>query len=127
MHDRLPDTLSKCTVELVAVVLTQVIPHKWLATILVDSLQNLVPRSITKARKKRQELAANSCGCIVLKDNSLKLWEVADFGMVTHEPLRDSVDLRRCEVSTRTSMPIKNVNIRDEKQQAPQFPQILKA
>jgi hypothetical protein len=47
--------------------------------------------------------------------------------MVTHEPLRDSVDLRRCEVSTRTSMPIKNVNIRDEKQQAPQFPQILKA
>lgn len=42
MHDRFTCPLAKCTVELIPMMESKVVPNEWLSTILVYPLQNLL-------------------------------------------------------------------------------------
>lgn len=73
MHDSLSRTFTKGSLKLLVVVLAQVIPDEWLASIFVDSLENFVPRGVSQSREQGKELAGQSRTSVLLEDNSVQL------------------------------------------------------
>lgn len=117
VHNCLPGALSERIIELVAVVHAKIVADKRLATIFVDSLQDLycperaplttslsvpvwgypylylVARGITKTWEQREELTSRCCAGVFLEDNNFQLGGRGDLALVAHQALRNCVDL----------------------------------
>ncbi len=158
MHHSFSSLGSKGGIEGCTVVLGKVISNKWLSSILVHSLHNLphistvvelkqasstdlISCSITKTWEQRDELSANWCTSLILKDNCIQLRSWSDlesisicrtrprtslqqyFSMIAHQSLCDRINLR--SISYALIIHAGNELIRDGRQQAQQYQQIL--
>ena len=69
VHDGLAGTLAESIVEVGTPVLSEVIASERLTTVLVDTLENLVPGGVTQTGEERGELAAERGVGVLLEDN----------------------------------------------------------
>jgi len=67
MHHCLSRAFAECPVEVVAIVQSEVIPRKRLATVFVYSLENLIGSGIAESGKEGGEFAAEGGGCFVFE------------------------------------------------------------
>lgn len=78
VHDSLACLLSKSCLEVLAIMLTQEVPCYRLAAILVDSLEDLVTRSIAQAREEGEELPSEWRASLVFEDDLVQVAHTAD-------------------------------------------------
>lgn len=73
MQNGLAGLLAKGRLEILAIVLCEEITGHGLATILVNSLENLVTRGISQTREKRDKLSRKRGSGLLLEDNLVQL------------------------------------------------------
>lgn len=83
VHDGLAGALSEGAVERLAVVLSEVVAHEWLATVLVHSLQDLVCCCVAETREEREEAGAHRGIGRVSEDDLVELGGRGDLNGAT--------------------------------------------
>lgn len=73
MHNSLAGLLAKCSLEVLAIVIVQVIASHRLTTVFVDSLKNLVSGGVTQTGEQRDELATDGDIGLILEDDLVEL------------------------------------------------------
>ncbi len=94
VHDGLARLLAECILKVLAVVRPEVVAGHRLATVLVDSLKDLVPGGIAKTREEGDELPPQGRAGLVLEDDRVELGEAGDLGLIAHQSLGNGVDLK---------------------------------
>ncbi len=73
MHNRLASLLPECTFKVTPVVFRKIISGNWLTTILVYSLQDLIPCRISKTGEEREEFPPKGGICRFPEDDLVQL------------------------------------------------------
>jgi uncharacterized protein YbjQ (UPF0145 family) len=114
VHDGFAGLLAEGVLKVCPIVFGEIITSNRLATVLVDTLEDLVAGGVSQAREERNELSSEGSGGLILKDNLIQLagagnlqaqtinvlsngmnqerW-VAYTSLIAHQSLRDGVDL----------------------------------
>lgn len=87
VHDRLAGTLAKSIVKVGTPVLGEVVASERLTTVLVDTLENLVPGGVTQTGEERGELAAERGVGVFLENNLVQTSGGGDLSQRTISPM----------------------------------------
>lgn len=78
VHHSLPCLFSESCLKVLTVVQAQIIPCNRLATIFINSLEDLIARGVTQTGEEGEELSGEWCVCFVFEYDLVQLARAAN-------------------------------------------------